>query len=165
MTWQRLPGAVCLFIAALFFLPHGGHCAEQNPEQFLKEFYAWYITKDEGAFKAFDGDEIYKYVEKETVEDVKSEFYRHSSAHDHLDYFTKIYDSPLNMSGITISVGSVTRMDTYTLVAPVTILEVSYDKYDGTIHRYERITHIVVVLREKDGVLKIVKCIDIFPEA
>ena len=158
MTWQRLPGTVCLFIAAFFFLPHGGHCAGQNPEQFIKEFYTWYITKNEGAFKAFDGDEIYKYVEKETVEKIKSEFYRECSACDQLDYVTKRYASPLSMSGVTISVGKVTQMDTKTFVAPVTIIETSSSGYIGYIH-------VVVVLREKDGALKIFKCIDIYPEA
>ncbi len=159
MAWQRLLGTVCLFIAAFFFLPLGGQCAEQNPEQFLKEFYTWYITRDGeagGALKVFHGEEIYKYVEKESVEEIKA--LRNQYATGRLDYFLKESDTMSSMSGVTISVGEVTQMDTYTLVAPVIII---YTYPSG----YIRYTHIVVILREKDGVLKIVKCIDIYPEA
>lgn len=156
MTRQRLAGAVCFFIAAFFFLPLKGNCAGQNPEQFLKEFYTWYITTNEGTLKAYTSDEIYNYVERETIEEVKSALYRYAS--DRLDYFTKIYDPPLSMSGVTISVENVTRTDINTFIASVIIIT-TYPS------EYKEATHIVVILREKDGTLKIVKCVDILPEA
>ena len=155
MAWQKLPGAVCLFIAA-FFLPLGGHCAEQNPEQFLKEFYTWYITRDGeagGALKVFHGEEIYKYVEKKSVEKIKA--LNNQYATGRLDYFLKQSDTMSSMSGVTISVGEVTQMDTRTFVAPVTISE--------SLHG--RTTRVVVILRKIDGALKIIKCVDILPEA
>lgn len=96
-----------------------GYCAEERPEQFVKDFYTWYITVDEGRQLAITHDDIYKYVAQETVQKVRNIPGAYGS--DRRDYFLKMLDYPLNMSGVTIQVGKITDMGMATFVVPVTI--------------------------------------------
>lgn len=156
MTQKILAWALCSLLAMLFLSPYAGYCAEQNPRQFIKNFYTWYITTNKGTTQALKDNTIYKYVEKETVEHVKNTPYTYGS--DRRDYFLKIYDPPLSMNGVIITVGQVTDMGGGTFVALVTIITDSLSK--------ER-THddVVMILRKTNGALKIIKCVDVYPEA
>jgi len=63
------------FMISIFFA--GGspaYCAEQTPEEFVKEFYTWYIAKTlESNGNPEESDEIYNYVHPCTINKLKVE--------------------------------------------------------------------------------------------
>lgn len=155
MKRRQIAQLLCLLLA-LLIVPQTGQSAEQSPAQFLKDFYAWYITTDKGSIRAIHDAAIYQYVARETVEQVKSISYELGT--DRRDYFLKSGNPPLSMEGVTIYVGQVTNMGVGTYVAPVTIVSSLSDKHT-------REDTVVVILKKIDGMLKIVRCVDIYPEA
>lgn len=148
----RMACALYLLMALSF---QHAYCAEQDPVRFITEFYTWYIQA--GRKRALGGDHIYRYVERETVEEIKIKPER--PGYDGTDYFIKLSDTPPDMKGVSIVVSSVENISADTIVALVTIVTVSEDGHrfpDGVV---------VVVMKHAEGALKILKCIDIYPEA
>lgn len=143
-------------LLALLVVPQSGQSAEQRPAQFIKDFYTWYITTSKGTFAAMHDVGIYQYVAPEIVEYAKSTTGQYGT--DRRDYFLKLGDPPLSMEGVTIDVGKVTDMGAGTFVAPVIIVSTFPDKYQ--LHN-----PVVVILKKIDGALKIIKCVDSYPEA
>ncbi len=157
MMSQSIPcKIICFVLVAFFSFPQIVHCEEQSPDQFLKDFYVWYITTAEGTYRALNDNGIYRYVKRETVEEVKK--LPQTYGYDRRDYFLKIFDMPLGMEGTDISVGKVTDMGMDTFVVPV-IIATTFDN-ESSIKDY-----IIVFIQKIDGNFKIVKCMDPYPEA
>ena len=145
-----------LLMALLLVLPQAARCEEQTPIEFIKEFYTWYISTDGGSQKAIRSDEIYTYVEKNTVDAVREISYLYGT--DRRDYFLRLSNGPLSMDGVSFTVKSSSELGYRTFILLVTIIE---KKHGQTVKN----DPVVVVVRKTDGQLKIVKCIDTYPEA
>jgi hypothetical protein len=152
MKQNPLFSILCSLSILMLLFPQNVNAAEKTPQEFLKEFYTWYITTAEGTSRALDDERIYDYVTHDTVERAKN-----GDSRDQRDYFLKMYDFPLNMSNVDIVVGDVTDMSGDTTVAPVTIT--------SDLFRYRTVNHIVVVLKKINNDIKITHCIDTYPES
>jgi len=153
---QKILGRATVFLVALITLStHPAYCVEQDPAKFITDFYTWYIQA--GRKRALGGSHIYRYVKRETVEEIKIKPER--PGYDGTDYFIKLSDTPPDMKGVSIIVNSVEHISADTIVAFVTIVTVSEDGHrfpDGVV---------VVTMKRTKGSLKIAKCIDVYPEA
>ncbi len=154
MTQKLSAWGICSLLVMLSLFPGQGYCAAETPEQFLKNFYVWYITTDKGANQALKDEDIYRYVARETVEKIKNRPSEYG--YDKSDYFLKMVDPPLSMSGVNIAVGKVTNMGTDTFVAPVAITVTFDGKHLGT-------EHVVVIFEKIGSDFIILKCMDIYP--
>ncbi|MGD9662816.1 MAG: hypothetical protein AB7U63_16265 [Porticoccaceae bacterium] len=142
----------CLFMV-IFLFPQPVYCAEQDPVQFITEFYTWYIP----CLDALNNNDIYNYIAHDTIEEIKK--ISVIPGYDRIDYFIKLSNFPSNMNGVSILVNPVKSIGPDTLVTIVTIVYI--DKFghhfpDGVI---------VVIVKKIEGKLKIFKCIDTYPEA
>jgi len=154
---QKLFCRVSIYLFLVLFLSYQPvSCAEQDPVQFITEYYTWYISQ-QNRMNAKNGKDICHYVSQETLEEIKIVPGR--PGFDGTDYFLKLSDTPVDMNGVSIVVSPVETLGPDTLVAVVTIVYI--DKFG---HRFPDGV-IVVVLKNIEGKLKIFKCIDAYPEA
>ncbi len=154
---KTLVGPLLVLFIALSLFPRRGWCAEQTPEQFLRDFYTWYITADKGMALAVEDPGIYRYVPAETVENAKAPC---RVRRDKRDYFLKLSDPPLNMTGVEIRVGDPASVGSGFLVAVVEIISTYVNGPD----ELSASNHTVVLLKQSGDGLKIMKCLDIHPE-
>lgn len=147
---------VCLFVM-IFSSSQPVICAAQDPAEFIKEFYTWYISAQIRVDATRTGSDIYRYVAHETVEGIK--IIPGRPGYDGTDYFIKLSDTPVDMKGVSILVNQVETIGHDTFVATVVIVHI-----DETGHRFPDGV-VVVVLKRIKGELKIFKCIDSYPEA
>ncbi len=62
-----------LFVVVVCGFACAGYCAERLPEQFVRDFYQWYFEKDVGDNVPQNSDEIYKYLFKPLVKDIRED--------------------------------------------------------------------------------------------
>ncbi|GAB6037673.1 hypothetical protein JCM15519_22320 [Fundidesulfovibrio butyratiphilus] len=141
-----------LFI--LLFLSHQtAHCAEQDPVAVVKNFYRWYITLQE-KMDPLKNKNIYTFVERNTVYELNK--VRVGTPGFERDYFLKTTNPPQNMSGVSIFVNQLECIGTDIVVAVVEF-KIQHRKFD--------LNKVIVVLKKTKFNTKIVKCIDVLPEA
>jgi hypothetical protein len=78
-----------VILFSLFFVQHG--FAGQSPEQFVKEFYSWYLKSDTESTVPERNPDIYKYVAKATADRLRDDLQRGALPRDE-GYFTKVQD-------------------------------------------------------------------------
>lgn len=156
MQQKSLIKILCFLFVLLFMQPQYGQCADKTPEQFLEDFYSWYITTSKGVDGALQDKEINNYVAQEVIERVKKS--DEGVEPERRDYFIKREDTPLSMDGVRIGVGKVTAMGANIFVAPVTITSRIFDIRP-------RSNIVIVIFKKKNGMFKIVKCVDSYSEA
>ncbi|MFS2221182.1 DUF3828 domain-containing protein [Pantoea sp. B65] len=141
-----LPGFLILVALSL---PARANAALQKPEDFVRQFYDWYITADKGNNPAEMSDEIYKYVAKSTTDRVRADIKRGSLPGD-VAYFTKVQDyDPDEWKTTTIIHPALALSNGITLVTA------SFGKQDKT--------DIVLFLKLEHGGWKIIKVDDVLP--
>ncbi len=151
--FSRATGCLCLVI---FLSSHPVYCAEQDPVQFITEFYTWYISA-QNRMDEIKGKDICRYVAQETLEGIN--MIPDRSGYDRTDYFLKLSYGPSDMKGVSILINQVETISHNTFASIVTIVYV--DRFG---HRFPDGV-IVVILKSIEGNLKIFKCIDAYPEA
>jgi hypothetical protein len=119
--------------------------AEQNAEQFVKEFYAWYFKSDTDKSVPEQSPDIYRYVAKGTVDRLRDDLKRGALPRDE-GYFTKVQDYSAAEWGASIAVHQATALSEVVLV-PVTF---------GTKNKID----VILFLKKVDGQWKIVKADD-----
>ncbi|MDR2503953.1 MAG: hypothetical protein LBD82_06200 [Deltaproteobacteria bacterium] len=85
---MKLTGPMLMLLFISMLLPGRAFGEEHTPEQFIKNFYSWYITVDEGRGLALKNDDIYQYVDAETVKQIRNTSIRYGG--DRRDYFIKL---------------------------------------------------------------------------
>lgn len=144
MNLKKLISMV-LFVSIILLAPLSqSHGRSTNPQQFVRDFYAWYLKVPQQFSIHRRSDEIYKYVTKETVEYAKINA-------DELDYFTQMGYYHAAWENVQVIVGNHISMELKTFAVPVTF-EFGWGKW-----------HVVVFVKEENNALYIVNVTDIFP--
>ena len=105
MTRKSFASIILLLLLGYLIPASQGYSAEQTPEQFVQDFYAWYFKVDTGETPAYKNDGIYTYVEKKTVEYVREQA-RMSS----ICYFTKTNTDWIAWKSVKIFVSESIKM-------------------------------------------------------
>lgn len=92
--------------------------AEQSPEQFVKEFYSWYLKADTENKMPEQSPDIYKYVAKATADRLRDDLRRGTLPRDE-GYFTKVQDYSAAEWGASTVIHQATVLSDAVLV-PVT---------------------------------------------
>lgn len=151
---MKLIGRAAFVLFILMFLSYEpAHCAGQDPVAVVKDFYVWYITLQEN-MDPLKNKNIYTFVERSTVCELKKA--RVGTPGFDRDYFLKTTNPPRNMSGVSILVNQAECVGT-DLIVVVVEFKVQQRKFD--------LNKVVVVLKKTKFNTKIVKCIDVLPEA
>lgn len=137
-----------LLLFFLFFQAQPSFGAEQTPEQLVRDFYAWYFEADTATEVADHNDDIYKYVDKETVA------YARRTIPDGLGYFLKL-GTDIDWKRMTMIVGERIMMANDRYVIPVT--------FKGSLEDHMEDIILVVYVKRENNVLLIYKVSDIYP--
>ena len=140
--------SLSLLVVCLFFQIHPAVCAEQTPEQLVRDFYAWYFKADAATEAAIENDEIYMYVSKETVG------YARSPYTDGVDYFTKL-GTDIDWKNTTLALGKRISMADDTYVIPVT--------FKGRLEDHMEDMLLIVYVKKENGSLYIYKVSNRYP--
>jgi len=136
-----------IFLSLVLLHPHNGYCAKQTPEQFVSEFYQWYFKANSGKELADRNDEIYKYVAKQTVDDIRRKV-------DNTDiyYFTKVNSYSWNWKNVRSIIHPARAIGNKLYVTHVTF-DTGYNKND-----------VIVSLTKEDGKFYIRSVEDVYPD-
>jgi hypothetical protein len=137
-----------LLLFLLFFYAQPAFCAEQTPEQLVRDFYAWYFKTDTQTEVALFNDEIYKYVAKETVDYARRMFGGIPN------YFLK-FGTDIAWKKMPMTLGQKTAMADDRYVIPVTFKWPPEDREDDIL--------LVVYVKKENGIFLIYKVSDIYP--
>jgi len=124
-----------------------GHCAAKTPEEFVGDFYAWYLQAGTGDANALDDDEIFKYVARETME-----YIRTSNAVE-VDYFLQVGMMVSPWDEAQVIAQTAIPMANGFMVVPVTFKFRSDD--------WNR--HVIVFVKQDGDSWSIFKVANIFP--
>ncbi|MCL1939941.1 MAG: hypothetical protein FWG04_04705 [Desulfovibrionaceae bacterium] len=139
-----------LLLLLLFFNAQPAFCAEQTPEQLVRDFYAWFFKTDTETEVALFNDKIYTYVAKETVDYAR----RMIGVGDGLAYFTK-FGVDIAWEKMPMTLGRQIAMADDRYVIPVSFKWPSEDREDDI--------HLVVYVKKENGKSLIYKVSDIYP--
>lgn len=89
MRFKFLAVGCLALVTSLFF--QVANAATQQPEEFVRQFYQWYIQADKADQPVETSDGIYKYVAKATADRIRAEIKRGGLPGD-VAYFTKVQD-------------------------------------------------------------------------
>lgn len=92
----------------------------QNPEEFVKQFYQWYIKKDKGSDPAEMTKDIYKFVSKSTVDKIQLDTKNGTLPND-VSYFTKVQDYDPTEWQSSINVHAFTELNNGVVLVPVSL--------------------------------------------
>lgn len=115
-----------------FFIPVAA-LAATTPQEFVKEFYEWYFTKDYDFSDALKQDKILKYVDNDLVAYLK----KIQDSHE-VNYFTQMGSQCSGLENASVHVGDALPMADNVFVVPVTV-------------KKEKLKNIVIVYVQKEG--------------
>ncbi|KAA9002785.1 DUF3828 domain-containing protein [Affinibrenneria salicis] len=143
----------CKFLLPVLFTllsaPLPAQANAQMPEEFVRQFYAWYIAADNADQPAEMDNDIYRYVAKATVDRVRADLKR-GGLPDGVSYFTKVQDyHPVGWKANTVIHPATSLNDGVTLVAE------SFGQQEKT--------DIVLFLKQEQGHWLIMKADDVLP--
>ena len=141
--------AICGMAVVFSCLSQLSSAAIAPPEEFVRQFYQWYIQADEGDEGAEASNGIYRFVEKSTADRIRVEMKRGGMSGD-VAYFTKVqdYDPQEWKSSLDIH-HPVTMSDGVVLVA------VTFGKQEKK--------DVVLFLKQEQDHWKIIKADDTLP--
>lgn len=150
-----------LFVLTMLLLtgalvPQVGYCAAQRPEQFVLEFYAWYFKTDKGIDLAEKNDEIYAYVERETVKIALNE-----SLGEY--YFTKMASYSFAWNNVKVIAGDSVAMYGGIFVVPVTFRLADGKKTSANTQETYEDYQVVVFVKQENAGFRIIKVVDCYP--
>ncbi len=136
-----------IFLFTLFlYSTQTALCAEQTPEQFVREFYQWYFDADSGSIRADNKNEIYTYVEKNLVKHIREN-------RNDISYFTKTGNAAYGWDEKVPIVNKSIQMDDDTFTVPVLLKS----KSDNV--------HVIVLVKRKNASYLVIKIIDKYPHS
>ena len=140
-----LPLVLVLAVVTGAFSHSYAFAHDRNAPDDVKAFYSWYIGKQSGAALPLLDKNIYGYVNKETVDRLRTA-YRHDRLPGGSDYFTKVqdYDEHDWLANIVVA--------TPVTLGDVTIVPVTFGSKDKV--------SVIVFLRKQGDAWKIVKVDD-----
>ena len=136
-----LTGMLCLGI----FYPKAADAA-QTPQEFVKEFYEWYLIKDYDLSDALKQDKLAEYVDEGLIAVLRKE----EKCHE-MSYFTQMGPFFIRFKNAKVRVGDVLPMTDDVFVVPATITKESIEKI------------VIVYVHKKDGTFKIHSVSDAYP--
>lgn len=136
-----LTGMLCLGI----FCPKAVDAA-QTPQEFVKEFYEWYLIEDYDFSDALKQDKLAEYVDEKLITELRAE----EKCHE-MSYFTQMGPFFIGFKNAKVRVGGVLPMTDDVFVVPVTINKESIEKI------------VIVYVHKKDGAFKIHSVSDVYP--
>jgi hypothetical protein len=138
-----------VFLLALAWLSPAlqGHCAAKTPEEFVGDFYAWYLQADTDGANPLNDEEIFKYVAAETLE------YLHTSNAVEVDYFLQVGMAVVPWDEAKVIAQTAIPMANGFMVVPVTFKFRSDD--------WNR--HVIVFVKQDGEAWSIFKVTNIFP--
>ena len=138
---------ICVFTGLLclgFFCPKAANAA-QTPQEFVKEFYEWYIIKHYEFRDIFENEKLPEYVDESLIAYLKK---RGSSD---LYYFLQHGSSTSVFKECRIVVKDALKMTDDVFVVPVTF---KGEKFENTVIAY---------VKKEDSVFKIASVSDAYP--
>ena len=120
--------------------------AAQTPQEFVKEFYAWYLIKDYDLSDALKQDKLAEYVDEGLIAVLREE----EKCHE-MSYFTQMGPFFIRFKNAKVRVGDVLPMTDDVFVVPATITKESIEKI------------VIVYVHKKDGTFKIHSVSDAYP--
>ena len=90
--------------------------AAQTPQEFVKEFYEWYLIEDYDFSDALKQDKLAEYVDEELIAELRQE----EKCHE-MSYFTQMGPFFIGFKNAKVHVGGVLPMTNDVFVVPVTI--------------------------------------------
>lgn len=137
---------VCIVLVCVLcgFSARDGYCAEQTPEQFVRDFYAWYFVADRGEDMAEKNDAIYKYVARPLVADVRADT-------SGIYYFTKVGSYGARWDGVVVDVKDAVGIGGGVFMVPV----------EFVLGQERR--NVIILVKNYDGEVKIFKVMDVYP--
>jgi len=145
---KRLVSRCLPLLLFLLLYSQPAFCAEQTPEQLVRDFYAWYFKADTQTEVALFNDEIYKYVAKETVD------YARRTILDDVTYFTK-FGIDIAWEKMPMILGQKITMADDRYVIPVAF------KWPSESRREDHL--LVVYVKKENDTFLIYKVSDIYP--
>lgn len=103
---------------------------------------------------ALNHKDILRYVAQDTIDKIKK-MSLGTPPYDY-DYFLKTSNPPQNMSGVDIFISQVEPLGTNSFAA---IVEFNIK------HREHQLEKIIIILEKSNNNIRIIKCLDIYPEA
>ena len=141
---------ILLFLMLLLLCQVGNsYSDEQTPEQFVQDFYQWYIKIG----KKIDierNEEIYKYISY----DFKKSFFFLNCRRD-IDYFVKVCRASAIWDGPEIKIQNRVDMKKHTML----VVELK-----STQRKYTETQNVIVFLKKYNDGFRIVEVSDIYPE-
>ena len=135
-----LAGLLCLGI----FCPKESDAA-QTPQEFVKEFYEWYLIKHYENKDILEEEKLPEYVEESLVEYLKAK------PSSDIYYFIQHGSSTMAFKDCRIVVKDALKMTDDVFVVPVTF---KGEKFENTVIAY---------VKKEDSVFKIASVSDIYP--
>ena len=136
-----LTSMLCLGI----FCPREADAA-QTPQEFVKEFYEWYLIEDYDFSDALKQDKLAEYVDEKLIEELRQE-----EKCREMSYFTQMGPFFIGFKNAKVRVGGVLPMTDDVFVVPVTINKESIEKI------------VIVYVHKKVGTFKIHSVSDAYP--
>ena len=136
-----LTSMLCLGI----FCPREADAA-QTPQEFVKEFYEWYLIEDYDFSDALKQDKLAEYVDEKMIEELRQE-----EKCREMSYFTQMGQFFIGFKNAKVRVGDVLPMTDDVFVVPATITKESIEKI------------VIVYVHKKDGTFKIHSVSDAYP--
>ena len=143
---------VCSILLSLI-LYNNAYCNDKTPEQFIYEFYQWYLDTDSIDTPAEQHDEIYTYVSKDLVDRIRKEMLDFNL---NVSYFTKVGEFPFGPEKIQITVHKSLKMRNNLFIAHVTLCK----KIDAENFTYD----VIVILKKIKDRFYISSVIDVYPD-
>lgn len=119
------------------------------PEDFVRDFYVWFINADKPDRVAEMDNDIYKYVAKPTADRVRADITRGSQP-GNVDYFTKVQDYNPDEWKANTTIHHAVPLNNGVTIVP------------ATFGKDEKID-IIVFLKEVQGHWEIIKAEDVLP--
>lgn len=120
--------------------------AVQTPQEFVKEFYEWYLIEDYDFSDALKQDKLAEYVDEKMIEELRQE-----EECREMSYFTQMGQFFIGFKNAKVRVGDVLPMTDDVFVVPATITKESIEKI------------VIVYVHKKDGTFKIHSVSDAYP--
>lgn len=150
MTRKLLTAIMLSSLLLLALSSQSSVCARQTPEQFVREFYTWYIAVDNKGMNPICHSDIHRYVYGETVGNVQNPQFSDNRAKR--DYFLKTLEGFHAIPETRIVTGKATPLGKDFFAIPVTITDELKSQ------------NVIVIVKNVQSSFKITKCIDIYPE-
>ena len=132
-----------------------GYCAGQSPQQFVQDFYIWFFKADAGRTPAYKKDEIYAYVDKNTVAYVRDQSRMESAC-----YFTRANMEMGKWKNVKTFVGEPIFMHNNIVALPVKFYIKGEEKY---FENFSEDFYVLVFIKKYNKTFRIIKISDIYP--